>query len=206
MKRFSKLKTKKGFTLLETLLATCILVIIGSMLMEGFITAMGYSYNSSVYSKSAAYNSQLCVKQIADWSVKADVETPTTTAENPYRAVGEYVISNGQFTNKAMINFNTLGAVNVAVYEQKQVNCSSDKNLTTFTAEKIRNNVNAVADNRTILFYYPSYIGTTPTESFFGNTHVYLVNGTTYKWGYDDPSATNGVVLKQDRTKSTPTQ
>ena len=43
MKKFTKIKSKKGFTLLETLLATAILVIIGSMLMEGFITAMGYS-------------------------------------------------------------------------------------------------------------------------------------------------------------------
>ena len=58
MKRFSKLKNKKGFTLLETLLATCILVIVSSMLMQGFITAMGYSYNSSVYSRSASYNSR----------------------------------------------------------------------------------------------------------------------------------------------------
>ena len=48
MKKFSKYKTKKGFTLLEVLLATAILVIISSMLMEGFISSMGFSYNSSV--------------------------------------------------------------------------------------------------------------------------------------------------------------
>ena len=60
MKRFAKNKTKKGFTLLEVLLATAILVIISSMLMEGFISAMGFSYNTSVYSRSASYNSQLC--------------------------------------------------------------------------------------------------------------------------------------------------
>ena len=72
MKRFSNFKSKKGFTLLETLLATAILVIVGSMLMEGFITAMGFSYNSSVYSRSAAYNSQLCITQLAKWSMYGD--------------------------------------------------------------------------------------------------------------------------------------
>lgn len=212
MKRFSKLKTKKGFTLLETLLATCILVIIGSMLMEGFITAMGYSYNSSVYSRSAAYNSQLCIKQMAEWSSKADGvsslndDGSENTESNPYKAVGKWAYDNGQLTaaDRRQITFTSLGTVSVAVYEQKNV-ATGDGNLTNFTAEKIKNNANAVADNRTVLFYFPTCVGSNPdTQSYFGNTNVYLVNGTEYWWGYDNPSAANGVSLIQKREKTQP--
>jgi len=209
MKRFSKLKNKKGFTLLETLLATCILVIVSSMLMQGFITAMGYSYNSSVYSRSAAYNSQLCITQLAEWSKRADgvasIASDGTINEEtrPYYLVGKKGYEQtGSFANLKTIKFGTLGKVRVAVYEQKDVNdddgiapdmIQGSSNIGGFTAEQIKTNPNAVADNRTILFYYPTNNGEDPTKPYFGNTHVYLQNGTTLVWGYDDPSQPNGV-------------
>ena len=219
MKRFSKLKNKKGFTLLETLLATCILVIVSSMLMQGFITAMGYSYNSSVYSRSASYNSQLCITQMAEWSKRADgvasiksdgsIDIPET---RPYYLVGKVAYDqSGSFAHKKTITFGSLGTVNVAVYEQKDVNDDYDpthypelihapnmiqgtSNIGSFSStERIKNNPNAVADNRTILFYYPTNNGNSPSDPYFGNTHVYLQNGTTYVWGYDDSSEPDGV-------------
>ena len=218
MKRFSKLKNKKGFTLLETLLATCILVIIGSMLMEGFITAMGYSYNSSVYARSASFNNKLCVDKLAYWSMKADgvasvSGTGTINPEDaPYKEVGQYGYDQTtSLTVPKTLTFNTLGTIRIAVYDQKNVNndyVASDKmiqsgsNLNRFTAEKIRNNDNAVADNRTIFFYYPTNNGT-PGDSYFGKTHVYIKNGTTWVWGYEDPSdpsAIDGVVVIGNRT------
>ncbi len=215
MKRFSKLKNKKGFTLLETLLATCILVIVSSMLMQGFITAMGYSYNSSVYSRSASYNSQLCITQLAEWSKRADgvasinADNSVNAENRPYFAVGKVGYSQtASFTNLKTIKFSTLGTVRVAVYEQKDVNddhkteadyvhapdmLQSSSNIGGFSAETIKSNPNAVADNRTILFYYPTNNGEDPSRPYFGNTHIYLKNGTTYVWGYDDPSQPNGV-------------
>lgn len=208
MKRFSKLKNKKGFTLLETLLATCILVIVSSMLMQGFITAMGYSYNSSVYSRSAAYNSQLCVTQLAEWSKRADgvasinSDGSINDETRPYYDVGSKAYyQTGSFANLKTIKFGTLGTIRVAVYEQKDVNdddgvapdmIQGASNISGFNAEQIAN-PNAVADNRTILFYYPTNNGEDPSRPYFGNTHVYLQNGTTLVWGYDDPSQPNGV-------------
>ena len=56
MKRLIKQINRKGFTLVETLLATFILVVVSTMLINGFIATMGYSYQTSVYSKSGANN------------------------------------------------------------------------------------------------------------------------------------------------------
>ena len=56
MRRVVKQSNKKGFTLVETLLATFILVVVSTMLVNGFIATMGYSYQTSVYSKSGANN------------------------------------------------------------------------------------------------------------------------------------------------------
>ena len=193
MKRFSKLKTKKGFTLLETLLATCILVIIGSMLMEGFITAMGYSYNSSVYSRSAAYNSKLCVDQLNKWSMYADgIQKYSGGSKQAldarYYDVGKEAQSqtNGFQANKLrQITFSTLGTVRIATYEKTTV-ATGAANLGSFSKETIKDNDNAVADNRAIFFYYPTKNGTNySSDSYFGNTDVYLKNGTDYVWGYE---------------------
>ena len=207
MKRFSKLKNKKGFTLLETLLATCILVIVASMLMEGFISAMGYSYNSSVYARSAAYNSKLCVDKIAEWSMYADgvasYSGGTTTPENnPYKAVGTigYNQTGGYVNLRQIVFTNDLGTIRVATHEEKDVKTGTS-NLSNFTAEAIRNNPNAVADNRTIFFYYPTNNGDIGDSAHLGATHVYRKSDGSLVWGYDDPSATNGVVILGPKTK-----
>lgn len=208
MKRFSKFKTKKGFTLLETLLATAILVIAGSMLMEGFITAMGYSYNSSVYSRSAEYNSQLVLTQLARWSMYADnvkkvkADGSFEKLDAAYKDVGQYGWdhSNNNASPKTIsfagggVAGHSLGKIKVAVYEKKDVETGAT-NLTKFTDETIKNNENAYADNRTILFYYPTVNGS-PSDSYFGNTHIYRRADGTLWWGYDD-NAGNGVPLSK---------
>ena len=218
MKRFTKIKSKKGFTLLETLLATAILVIIGSMLMEGFITAMGFSYNSSVYSRSAAYNSQLCITQLAKWSQYADniasYDTSTSTnvtLDAAYKDVGKYGWDQtNHYTALKTISFEggvsggNLGKIRVAVYEQKDVNTGSN-NLNSFSGESIKGNTNVYADNRTILFYYPEVNGNWG-DTYFGNTHVYVKADGTYVWGYEDSSATgsnviDGIVIVGNRSR-----
>jgi type II secretory pathway pseudopilin PulG len=209
MKRFTKYKSKKGFTLLETLLATCILVIVSSMLMEGFITTMGYSYNTSVYSRSAEYNSKLCIDKLAEWSMYADGNDGAGgTTDAPYKIVGKYAIGDpyGTAHSDATLTFTeSLGTIRIAVYEQnkahddysgsdsdiakKQPNMvQSANNLSSFTKE----NPNSVADNRTVFFYYPTVNGGNG-DSYQGKTNIYIKDGTDLVWGYDDSSETDGV-------------
>jgi len=205
MKKFTKIKTKKGFTLLETLLATAILVIVGSMLMEGFIAAMGYSYNSSVYARSASYNSQLCLTQLATWSMLAENKKSITSGKydkeyQGYAAVGTYVKDpTNNYTDHRTLFFSggtagsVLGRINVAVYEEKGVNPALSANdLNSFKGEQINNN-QAYADNRAIVFYYPTVNGTS-SDAYFGRTHLYMMDRdkadgsgkeTVKVWGYD---------------------
>ena len=68
MKRVIKTAGRKGFTLVETLLATFILVVISTMLVNGFIATMGFSYQTSVYSKSGANNYGLAMDKISKWN------------------------------------------------------------------------------------------------------------------------------------------
>ncbi|MCQ2473111.1 MAG: prepilin-type N-terminal cleavage/methylation domain-containing protein [Saccharofermentans sp.] len=72
MKRLIKKTNRKGFTLVETLLATFILVIISTMLINGFIATMGYSFQTSVYSKSGANNYAACMEKVATWNTLED--------------------------------------------------------------------------------------------------------------------------------------
>ena len=200
MKKFSKYKTKKGFTLLEVLLATAILVIISSMLMEGFISAMGFSYNSSVYSRSASYNGDLCRTQLAKWSTYSRHISSYDTShgkyvdlEAAYKDVGEYVLSKGSYSSNptpltGTLYFpqygalKTLGRINVAVYEKKDVGITA-ATLGSFHTETIDNSENRRADNRTVLFYYPANNGTYGATGF-GNTHLYKINGSKV-WCYE---------------------
>lgn len=72
MKRIIKIKNRKGFTLVETLLATFILVVVSTMLVNGFIATMGFSYQTSVYSKSGSNNYAACMDKVASWNTLTD--------------------------------------------------------------------------------------------------------------------------------------
>jgi len=60
MKVFSK-KSKRGFTLLEVLLATVIMVIASTMIMKGFISVMVFARNNRNYSKSGELNTSIAI-------------------------------------------------------------------------------------------------------------------------------------------------
>lgn len=50
--------SKRGFSLLEVMLAVAIMAIASSMIMYGFVSSMSYANNSSIYARSAAYNAR----------------------------------------------------------------------------------------------------------------------------------------------------
>lgn len=188
MKRFTKIKTKKGFTLLEVLLATAILVIISSMLMQGFITTMGFSYNSSVYARSAAWNSKLCIAQLGQWSANAD-KFEYDTSTNTFKPTKTAAYNDTEFYNNSSskkISFGQgtvgakLGTVSVAIHKETGVAVTAPE-LQGFKTEKLSTG-DRYADNRAILFYYPSYNG--EGKSYYGNTHIYMLNGKKC-WGHD---------------------
>ena len=72
MRRIFKTRFRKGFTLVETILSVFILVVISTMLINGFITTMGYSYQTAVYSKSASMNYSICMSETGKWNRRSN--------------------------------------------------------------------------------------------------------------------------------------
>lgn len=55
---------KKGFTLLEVMLAVAIMAIASTMIMVGFLTTMNYSRNSALYARVGSANYNNCLTQL----------------------------------------------------------------------------------------------------------------------------------------------
>ena len=58
-------KNKKGFTLLEVLLAVAIMLIASTMILQGFISTLVYSANTALYAKSGAKNTEKMYDTVA---------------------------------------------------------------------------------------------------------------------------------------------
>lgn len=58
--------SKKGFTLLEVMLAIAIMVVAATMILEGFLSTLAYSANTALYARSGGYNQKQMYKAIAE--------------------------------------------------------------------------------------------------------------------------------------------
>jgi prepilin-type N-terminal cleavage/methylation domain-containing protein len=152
MKQIVKRKSRKGFTLVETLLATFILVVISTMLLNGFITTMGYSYQTSIYNKSAAKNYSLCMSHAGAWSLKS----------NNLDAGREAYAKNHYATNKATLNFITgteytsCESLYVGVERKSDLSPTVPSALA-FQSEAFAPKDDDYVDNRTAIVYFPEY-------------------------------------------------
>lgn len=68
---------KKGFTLLEVMLAIAILLIASTMVMQGFLSTITYSFNSAVYAMDGARNSSSVNKDMSDAASSEDFLAPS---------------------------------------------------------------------------------------------------------------------------------
>ncbi len=194
MRRVIKKSNKRGFTLVETLLATFILVVISTMLVNGFIATMGYSYQTSVYSKSGANNYSACMNKVAEWNTLADRGTSgrqkklstatgvqqltfskTSDGQNSFKKLYVGVESNYQLkdTVPATLPFKN------AAYAPKDG-----------TTEHGGAGSDQLADNRKVIYYYPEYWrGPSSNSNSFYKVAIMLDNknkdangNPTYKW------------------------
>ena len=69
MKRVTKINikaSKVGFTLLEVVLSIAIMLILTTMMMNGFAATMSYSYHTSVFATTAASNYATAIGKVAN--------------------------------------------------------------------------------------------------------------------------------------------
>ncbi|HPJ81705.1 MAG TPA: type II secretion system protein [Saccharofermentans sp.] len=61
-------KSKKGFTLLEIVLAVAILMIMSTALVQGFLSTLQYSYDTSLYLRMSKSNYGRAVSNLSNYS------------------------------------------------------------------------------------------------------------------------------------------
>lgn len=197
MKRFFKKSNRKGFTLVETLLATFILVVTSTMLVNGFVATMGYSYQTSVYSKSGAHNYSQCMAKVGSWN-----QLENTGASGREVVAQSDVVDAG--TGKTCEFKNTSGLPTIT-----SLNVGIEKNgdlagtvPTTLAGEDYAPTDDHFVDNRTAIYYYPKYCQDPTDDSTLGQVLVLVDYDTTpytYYWVYDSGTK---YVLIGDHTKT----
>lgn len=183
MKRFIKLKSRKGFTLVETLLAIFILIVISTMLINGFITTMAYSYQTSIYSKSAGNNYKACMNQVATWShyQNKGVDGREAHGQNYIDAANNHVLS---FSGSTTNSFESLS---VAVEKNTNLGYTVPGTLTYNSGQYAPTN-DAYADNRTTFFYYPEYCSDADGNHTGEIVVMYKASTDQYYWVIDNGS------------------
>ena len=211
MKRFLK-NNIQGFTLLETLLSVAIMVIMSTMLLNGFAATMGYSYHTSVYTKSAASNYSASMTTLFGLHAKTTGYVSNTPVPNNYYYAGlDYLGKSGSLyptatktpitisfdgtyaTNATGVTLNSIKGV-----EYAYTGLAGDINVT----GTIENQ--SVAGNRRTFFFIPTVnyntgvsidsVSNPLTEAYLGHIGIYKLNkanfaGLTntagqYVWGY----------------------
>ena len=88
-------KSKSGFTLLEVLLATVILVIASTMIMQGFIAVMVLGANNRSFAKSGDYNYRLAINEalVGHATASNQINDIKTMDDDVYGTVTASVIS-----------------------------------------------------------------------------------------------------------------
>lgn len=171
MRKLKCLKTnKKGFSLIEVMLAVAILLFASTMIMNGFMSTMKYSYSTSVYARSAADNYQESTEKL------------TSLMSKNFGAYG--VLANDGDAQPAQI---TLTGSSGGTAISKGVNLrkfkfeeGADVPLTGEYTESYGGGDDTYANNRTTFYYYPSYNG---TGDSLGKVRIYFNNDTNeYVW------------------------
>ncbi len=180
MKRFIKKHSRKGFTLVETLLATFILVVVSTMLINGFIATMGYSYQTSVYSKSGSNNYAQCMADVAGWNHLENKGDDGREARGKayYAADGktELTFDTGMWPS-------TLEPVYVHIVKY------DDMGLTvpdTVKGYEFAPTNEQLSDNRTAFVYYPEYWEDTDGTALGKIIVMYVESENKYYWVVDN--------------------
>lgn len=187
MKKFAKTNSRKGFTLVETLLAVFILIVVSTMLINGFITTMAYSYQTSVYSKSGASNYKACMNTLSRWNHYENL------GDDGREAAGQNYINK---VNKHILSFDT--GDRTASFESLYVAVEAKNNLSLTVPNEVRYGAtdytptnDSYADNHKVFVYYPEYCSDTHGGNIGKIVVMYDENADEYYWVIKTGSSDN---------------
>lgn len=131
-------KSKKGFTLLEIVLAVAILMIMSTALVQGFLSTLQYSYDTSLYLRISKSNYGRAVSNLSNYS--------NSPVESRYNFLGDATLSIG-------------GAASVAGLDRSlsvHVNRETNTNITVSDiGSGIAEGSSPVSSRRTNVLYTP---------------------------------------------------
>ncbi len=173
MKRRIKIKSKKGFTLLEVMLAVVILTMASTMIMQGFLATMGFSTNTSIYSRAGASNYATVLGKLSEFSNdEDDFYTRYVGYNTSTDSSSDYVTKRASGANGLNFNFTgknlETGLIDVQIW--KAADGPEDIDGYNVASGYGYGENTTVADNRQSFFYTPS------------NEHFYCE--TCKHWGY----------------------
>ena len=148
--------SKKGFTLVETMLSVFILVVISTMLVNGFITTMGYSYQTAIYSKSAAMNYSACMSRNGSWNRQSNF-LDGGREEYMYNNGGNLIKKELKFSPGSI--YSSCEPLSVAIEKHDTLDGVVPGSLPYMDPRYAPNSDtnDSYVDNRTTFFYYPEY-------------------------------------------------
>ena len=184
MKKLAKRLNRKGFTLVETMLAVFILVVISTMLINGFITTMAYSYQTSVYSKSGANNYKACINSLARWNHLENTGDDGRECEAYNEAY--YTSNNHELT--FVSGSNSLEPLSVAIIEESNLGLTVPDTLNYNSRDYTPNN-ESLADNHKTILYYPEYCMGEDASSLGKVIVMYVETEDKYYWVIDNGHA-----------------
>ena len=200
--KLGKSAAKKGFTLLEVILSVAIMLILTTMMMNGFAATMSYSYHTSVYASTAATNYSNALSKLAEKSsvsFEAYKDMGKASAEKKTLSIAR--------TNSAYNNPSAYKTMNVEVYRE---NGGAEAARTHGYRSQVENygesKDGTYANNRSSFYYYPNYITESTTDADRGTLRVYKYSDV-YWWCRKKVNSTTGAVtiekVKQVNAKTT---
>jgi len=198
MKQIIKGNNRKGFTLVETMLSVFILVVMSTMLVNGFITTMGYSYQTAVYNKSAAMNYSICMDSTGRWNKKSNYLDGGREASVANNTVN-FISSTLSFQTGPI--YSAINDINVGVERKSTLGSVVPYGLPSMDPRYAPTDYGntSYVDNRTTFFYYPKYCSNSGANAgeviILKDTSV--PGKTTYKW-VAVPNSTNPGLYKED--------
>ena len=185
-----KLASKKGFTLLEVILSVAIMLILTTMMMNGFAATMSYSYHTSVYASTAASNYSNALNNIGANS--AQERGAYKTMGPGYGSITEADCKKIEFSQEVV----GIGSkeLSIQVYREnggaQKVSNISSSDFAGYRSE-VENYGDAAdgtySNNRTAFYYYPKYIRNGTREDTRGLVWIknYGSADSPEYWWYD---------------------
>lgn len=176
---------KRGFTLLEVVLAIAIMLVLTTMMMNGFAATMSYSYHTSVYARTAASNYATAVSNLGVYS-KLDKAAYEVMGAG-YGSFDTYDMGSIRMYGK-----NPSGGATVPVEDFNIQLFREYKGFTTdagFSSQKENyttgDDDGSYSNNRTSFYYLPTYLRNGADETTRGKVIIYYVpQDTTFAhWG-----------------------